>query len=135
MRRNESGIILSWLLKVVALLAAMGVVLFDVGSIIVNTVTLDSAARDVAVAVSITVDDSASRFFTDSQVYDLAVEQVNHETEGVAGAKVVRKGTEVDDQGVVHVALRRKAKTLLTGLIGPLKKYTVGKADGTAGTN
>ena len=135
MERNESGIIVSWLLKVVGLLAVIGVVVFDIGSIAINTITLDSSADDVAVAVSIRVDQASGRFFTDPQVYQLAVEQVGHETDGVAGAKVLKNGTGIDDEGIVHVRLRRKAKTLITGLIGPLEKYTVGKADGQAGTN
>ena len=134
MKRDESGILLNWLLKLVAILAVLGVIAFDVGSIVVNTVTLDGSARDVAIAVSIDVDQSASNFFTDQQIFDMAVAQVNHETEGISGAKVLRNGTGIDEDGVIHVRLRRKAKTLVTGLIGPLEKFAVGKADGSAGS-
>ena len=133
--RDESGIIVSWLVKIVLLLVVIGVVGFDLGSIVVNNVTLSSSAETVAVSVSIAVDQAPPGAFPDSQIYDLAVETVKDESDGVAGARVVRKGTELDDEGVVHIRLRRRAETLLADLIGPLKKYTVATGNGQAGTN
>ena len=132
---DESGIILNWLVKVVLFLAVLGVVGFDAGSIVVNKVTLSTSAKDVAVAVSLTVNDSPTANFTDTQIYDMAVAVVTSEDDGVAGAKVVRKGTELDDEGIVHIRLRRKANTIVAKYIGPLKKYTVGLESGQAGTN
>jgi hypothetical protein len=132
---DESGVILSWFLRVGLLLLVIGVVGFDVGSMVVNNVTLSTAAEDVAVAVSITVSESTSTTFPDQQIYDLAVAVVKDEAAGVAGAKVLRKGTKVDEAGVVHIRLRRRADTLVTRLIGPLKKYTVATVSGQAGTN
>ena len=133
---DESGIIINWLVKVVVFLAILGVVGFDAGSIIVNKVTLSTSAKDVAIAVSLTVSDAPSASnFSDTQIYDMAVAVVNSEEDGVAGAKVVRKGTEIDDEGIVHVRLRRKANTIVTKFIGPLKKHTVGIESGQAGTN
>lgn len=139
MRRanDESGIILDWFLKVGALLVVIGIVAFDVGSIVVNNFSLSSAAEDVAVAVSITVSDSTgpATSFTDFQIYTLAVAEVEDEENGVAGARVMKKGTNIDDEGVVHIRLRRKADTLVTHWIGPLKKRTIAVVDGQAGTN
>ena len=132
--RDESGVILSWFLRVGLVLAVIGVVGFDVGSIVVNNFTLDTAAKDVAVAVSIRVEEGGG-FVADEVVYDMAVEEVQSEESGVEGARVLRKGTELDDDGVVHVRLRRKADTLVTHLIGPLKKRTVATVDSQAGTN
>ncbi len=133
--KDESGIIVSWFLKVALILVVIAVVGFDVGSIVVNTVSLSSSAEDVAVAVSVTVADSSATTFSDTQIYDLAVEVVEDETNGVAGARVVRKGTRIDEQGIVHVRLRRRADTLVTRFIGPLKKRAVAVVDGQAGTN
>ncbi len=134
-RTNESGIILNWFLKVGVTLLVLAVIGFDVGSIVVNNFSLSSSADDVAVAVSIGVSDNPSTFFTDFQIYEMAVDVVSDETNGVAGARVVRKGTHIDDEGIVHVRLRRKADTLVTHLIGPLEKTTIAVVDGQAGTN
>ena len=132
---DESGIIISWLVKIGLLLAVIGVVGFDVGSIVVNKVTLDSSAEEVAITVSIAISDSPVATFQDTQVYDMAVTIVEDEVDGVEGARVLRKGTEIDDEGNVHIRLRRRAETLVTELIGPLKKHTVAIGDGQAGTN
>ena len=129
---NEAGIILNWLAKIVIILGVIGVVGFDVGSVVINAVTLDSSADEVAIDISLRVDQAGTS--TDPQVYLWAVERVNSETEGIEGAKVLKKGTGVDDEGVVHIRLKRKTNTLVAGLIGPLEKYTVARADGQAGT-
>lgn len=139
MRRqnDESGVILNWFLKVGVLLVVVGVVIFDVGSIAVNNFSLSSSAEDVAVAVSITVSDSSRlpSSFADLEIYNLAVEEVEDEANGIAGARVMKRGTNVDDEGIVHVRLRRKADTLITHWIGPLKKKTIAVVNGQAGTN
>lgn len=132
--RDESGLILGWFLRVGLFLLAIGVVLFDVGSIVVNTVTLSSAAEDVAIAVSIQVDELPSSNVPDFEIYELAKEVVADEANGVAGARVIRKGTHIDDSGIIYVRIRRKADTLFTHLIGPLKKHTIAIVDGQAGT-
>ncbi len=132
--RDESGVILSWFLKVGVFLALIGVVGYDVGSIVVNNFSLSSSAEDVAIAVSISVDEMGSTNIPDFQIYTLAKEEVADEEAGVAGARVLQKGTHIDDDGVVHVRLRRRADTLVTGLIGPLEKRTIATVDGQAGT-
>lgn len=132
---DESGIIVSWLVKIGLLLAVIAVVGFDLGSIVVNNVTLSSSADEVAITVSIAVSDSPVTTFQDTQIYDMAVAVVEDEADGVEGARVLRKGTEIDDEGNVHIRLRRRAETLVTELIGPLKKYTVATGNGQAGTN
>lgn len=134
---DESGLIISWLLRVGLFLLVLGVVLFDVGSIIVNKVTLSSSAEDVAVAVSLSVSErnTGGQIFADSIIYDMAVDVVEDEANGVKDARVLRKGTEMDEQGVVHVRLRRRVDTLVTDLISPLKKYTITTGNGQAGTN
>ena len=135
-KKDESGIIINWLVKVGVFLAILGVIGFDGGSIVINTVTLSSSAEDVAIAISLKVEDApVNSNFSASQIYAMAVEEVKDEESGVAGAKVLRKGTEIDAQGVVHVRLRRRVDTLVTKYIGPLEKYTVSTGTGQAGTN
>ena len=132
---DESGIIIGWFLRVGVFLAVIAVVGFDIGSIVVNNVTLSSSAEEVAIAVSLTVSEGTATNVPDTQIYDMAVSVVQDEAEGVADARVVRKGTEIDDAGNVHIRLRRRADTLVTRFIGPLKKYTVATGNGQAGTN
>lgn len=134
---DQSGLIMGWFLRVGLFFLVVGVILFDVGSIVVNKVTLSSSAEDVAIAVSLTINDRnlGNSIVADSVVYDLAVSEVQDEANGIQGAKVLRRGTEMDQDGIIHVRLRRPAETLVTDLIGPLKKYTVATEPGQAGTN
>lgn len=134
-KSNEAGVVVSWLVRVVLFLAAIGVIGFDVGSMVVNTVTLDSAADEVAITVSLQVSETPGGLFPDTRIYDMAVAVVTDETEGVEGARVLRKGTEIDDEGNVHIRLRRRSESILMDMIGPLEKYTIATADGQAGTN
>lgn len=130
---DESGIIVSWLVRVAVLLAVIGVVGFDAGSIVVNNVTLSSTAEEIAIAVSIDVSENRGGLFPATRVYDMAVAEI--EAEGIENVRVIRKGTEIDEEGNVHIRLRRRAETLVADLIGPLEKYTVATVTGQAGTN
>ena len=130
---DESGIIVSWLVRLAILLAVIGVVGFDLGSIVVNNVTLSSTAEEIAIAVSIEVSENTGGLFPDTRIYDMAVAEM--EAEGIENVRVLRKGTELDEEKNVHIRLRRRAETLVADLIGPLEKYTVATAAGQAGTN
>lgn len=133
--KDERGIVADWLVKLVIGFAIFGVIAFDAGSILVNYFTLDSAANDVAIAVSTTVGtSSAARNFTDSEIYELAKAEVEAVDGGVANAKVLRIGTQIDDTGVVHIRLRRVADTLIVKRIGAIEKWARATADGQAGT-
>ncbi|MGH2807941.1 MAG: hypothetical protein ACRDKT_11785 [Actinomycetota bacterium] len=134
LHRDESGVIVSWFVKVAIFLAVIGVVIFDVGSIVVNAFTLDSTADEIAIAVSLTVDQGPITSYTDQEVLELAREELA--SKEVEKVRVLRKGTTVDrTTGVVHIRLRRRANTLVTKYIGFLKPYTVATGNGQAGTN
>lgn len=132
--RDERGIIINWLVKLLLFLAIVGVVIFDGGSIAVNYFTLDSAADDAAVALSLAVetDDFGTN---DQQVFDAARTLIATDVTLAQDARVLRKGTHVDDQGVIHVRLRRKAKTILVHRIQAISKWGIATAEGQAGTN
>ena len=134
--RGERGIVVDWLIRVIIGLAVVGVVLFDAGSIMVNRFGLDSAANDVAVAVSTTVAGSAGHGvnLSDHEVFLEVKEVVQSEENGVSGARVVRKGTHIDDQGVIHVKLRRTADTLIVNRIDAISHWARATATGRAGT-
>ena len=131
---DERGIIVSWFVKIAVFLAVAGVILYDGGSIVVNQVTLESTATEIATGVSLTVDEGPSvSLFTDEEVWQLAREVA--ERDGITGIRVLRKGTEVDDEGIVYIRLRRKAGTLVAKYIGPLEDFTIATVSGQAGTN
>jgi hypothetical protein len=133
--RDERGIIGDWVIKIFLGIAIFGVIAFDAGSILVNLFTLDTAADDVAIAVSLRVGTSDPRSFSDDEVFRLAQEEVASEDGGVENAKVLRQGTEMDDEGIVHVRLRRIADTLIVQRIGAIQNWARATANGQAGTS
>lgn len=133
--RDERGIVADWLVKLAIGFTVIGVIGYDAGSILVNYFTLDSGADDVAVSVSTTVGStSAASGYTDEEIRQLALAVVNSEEAGVEGARVLRRGTDIDQAGVVHIRLRRVADTLLVKRIAAIAKWARATADGQAGT-
>lgn len=133
--RDERGIVADWLIKVLIGIAVFSVIAYDAGSILVNQFTLDSGADDVAIGVSTDIGPSSqSSQYTPDEVWQLAKRQAENPDEGVAGARVLKEGTFVDDTGVVHVRLRRVADTLIVKRIGAIEKWARAVVDGQAGT-
>jgi len=132
--RNERGIVASWLAKIVIGFVIFGVIAYDAGSIMVNFFTLDSGAEDLAIAMSLDITRANANQFTDEEVFDLATELVESPDNGVDGAKVLRKGTSIDDEGVVHVRLRRSADTLIVKRIGAIEDWAEATSDGSSST-
>lgn len=133
---DQRGIVADWLVKLALGFAIVGVVGFDAGSILVNYFTLDSGADNVAIAVSLTVDQSGGPAnYTSDEIRELAKAEVVSEDGGVEGARVLRRGTDVDGEGVVHIRLRRVADTLIVKRIGAISKWAQAIADGQAGTS
>jgi len=131
--RDERGVIISWLFKLVLFLSVVGVLVFDVGSILVNVFTLDSAADDTAIALSLIVDPAAVAT-NDQQVFQQAQLLVASDATLAGDATVVESGTHVDEQGVVHVKLRRVADTLVVEQFTALRKWARATAEGSAST-
>jgi hypothetical protein len=134
LHRNEQGIIADWLVKVVIGLVVFGVILFDVGAILVNFFTLDSAADDVAVAVSTDVGSGEVNQFTDQEIFQMVKGVVASPDNGVDGARVLRRGTGIDDDGVITIRLRRVADTLIVSRIGAIEDWARATTNGRAGT-
>src|SRR3712207_6728399 len=96
--RDERGVVVSWLLKILLVLSILGVIIFDAASILVNIFTLDSSAKDTAIAVSLAVEaDQFGR--NDQEVVDKTKEIIATDQTGAANAKVIEKGTVVDEEG------------------------------------
>ena len=132
--RDERGVIINWLVKLVLTLAIFGVIVFDFGSIAVNYFTLDSAADDAAVALSLAID--TDDFGTNDAQVVQAAENLIASDESLAGdARVVDARTHVDEQGVIHITLRRAADTLVVDQIDAIRKWGVATTEGSASTN
>ena len=131
---NERGVVVSWLLKMLVGFTIAAIVVFDGGSILVNFFTLDSAADDTAIALSLAIE--PDQFGTnDEEVYLAAKELVAGGTTGAAGAKVVRSGTNVDEEGIIHVKLKRFADTIVIKRIKAIRKWALATGEGQASTN
>jgi hypothetical protein len=134
LHNNERGIIADWLVKVVIGMVVFGVILFDVGAILVNFFTLDSAADDVAIAVSTDVGAADVNQFTDREIFQMVKEVVASPENGVQDARVVRRGTGIDDDGTIRIRLRRIANTLVVRRIGAIEDWAKATSNGRAGT-
>jgi hypothetical protein len=134
LHRNEQGIIADWLAKLIIGMVVFGVILFDVGAILVNFFTLDSAADDVAVAVSTDVGAGDVNQFTDQEIFKMVKEVVASPDNGVQDARVLRRGTGIDDEGTITIRLRRVANTLVVRRIGAIEDWARATTNGRAGT-
>jgi hypothetical protein len=134
LHRNEQGIIADWLVKFVIGMVVFGVILFDVGAILVNFFTLDSAADDLAVAVSTDVGAGEVNQFTDQEIFKMVKEVVGSPDNGVQDARVLRRGTGIDDEGTITIRLRRIADTLVVSRIGAIEDWAQATTNGRAGT-
>ena len=131
---DQRGIVISWLVKVTLFLAVVGVFVFDAGSIVVNIFTLDSAADDTAIALSLIVDPRTVGL-DDRRVFEQSQLLVASDETLASDARVIENGTHLDDQGVVHVKLVRVADTLVVDQFTALKKWARATAEGSASTN
>lgn len=123
---GERGVIGDWLVKVVIGVGLSAIVLFDVGSIVVNFFGLDSVASEVAVEVSTQVGSGA----LDTQ---REIETMAQQLADERGAKLV--SAHVDEERVLHVKVKRVANTLVVSRIGPIKKWARATAEGSSSTN
>jgi hypothetical protein len=124
---DERGVILSWFAKVAVVWAVIGVLLFDAGSMVVNYVGLDSTADDIA--NSLAVDIAANG----GEVNPVAVTDAAKVLARDAGARL--KQAEVDSEGVLHIRLRRSARTLFASRIEGLRPWAEATATARASTN
>ena len=118
MRRDERGIVGSWIVRIALSFAIAGLTLFEAGAIIVATVgvdgTADVAAREAALEYGRTKNEAAARSIAE----EAAVQ---------GGAVMTSFKFSADGRSIV-VTLRRTAQTRIAHLIGPIKKFTTPSA-------
>ena len=118
---DERGVVANWLLKLVIGLAIVGVLLFDVGSMLVNFFTLDSTANDMATSLTNSIA---------SKEIDPTPHEVLVEAEALAdemGVKLVK--ADVNADGKVHIRLKRTADTVIVNHIGAIQDWAIATAD------
>lgn len=123
MAGEERGdVVLSGLLRTVLALLVVGLVLFEIGAVLVNRVQLDEAARVAAQAGAQGLAERGSQ-----RVAEAAVQARLGEERDVALDAVVV------DAPRVTVTVSRPAPVLLLDRMGPLARYAVGRATVSAG--
>jgi hypothetical protein len=128
MGRDESGLIVSWLVRIVVVLALVGVVLFDAGAIAVNFFTLDGTADEVALAVSSDIATGAIPV-PNLECTRRSTQPACRAVYEVGRAEDVRiVSASFDQEGVFHVELKRTADTLIVGRIGPIEDWATATA-------
>ncbi len=135
--RDERGVVGTWLIKLLIGTAVVAVVLFEIASIAVNFLGLDSTADDAAIALSRLVSSAPNgaapalrctpRTLTGPPICEEAKKLADD-----ADARLLL--VEVDRSGVVHVRLRRAAKTLLVRRVDALDDWAIATVEGQAGS-
>jgi hypothetical protein len=123
--RDRGSIVVGWLGKIAITLAIVGVALFDGVSVGVAHMN----AQDDANAAASAANAEWSQTHDIQGAYNAAVDSISNSDE-----TVLTKGFTIDQDGTVHLVLRRTATTLVMAKIGPLKKYTVFTVQGEATT-
>lgn len=137
--RNDHGVVLNWLVKLIIGLAIGGLILFDAGAIAINFFGLDSAADEVANKLA-------------TEISSGEISQSDVQAIGVCGKRATATPlcqrlknmakehdarileATVDLQGEIKIRLRRKAETLVVQRIGPIEDWGTATAEGTAST-
>jgi hypothetical protein len=117
-------------------LAIAGAVLFDAAALVINYFGLDSAADEIAVAISTEVDTLPTRANFRCDVKNSVAAppfcQAAHTLAQENSATLLE--ASLDQESVVRVRLRRTADTIVIKRLGFLKKYGVARAQGQSGT-
>jgi hypothetical protein len=121
-RRDAGTIVIGWLVKIAVVLALLAVGAFDAISVAVAHLDASDDANNAATAAA---DEWHLSHDLKSTVAAAQEALGAHET-------VVANSLVVNNDGSIHLVLRRVATTVAMNHIGPLKKYTVVLADGNA---
>lgn len=117
---GERGIVTNYFLKIFFWMAIAGVVLYDGGSIVVNFVTLDGTADDMANELSV----------PPSQGTDITQRLIDQRAPVLAEEMGVRLlQAEVTPEGALVIKIRRRADTLVVGRIGAIEDWARATAE------
>ena len=124
--RDEHGIVVSWILQILLVVALVGGVLFEAGSIAWNYFGVESAADEIALELSDTIEQSR---VTTPQLVQQEARRLARER----GARLV--GQVVFTEDSIELKIRREANTLVIGRIDATADWAVASATGSASTS
>jgi hypothetical protein len=134
---DERGIVTGWLVRVILGLTIAGLVLFDAASLVINYFGLDSAADDMAIALSTDLDNhpDGSVLTCDVKTVSVSGPSFCREAHTLAQEnKATLVEASIDAEGIALIRLRRTADTIVVEKLGFLKKYGVARAEGSSAT-
>ncbi|MGH2693441.1 MAG: hypothetical protein ACRDJJ_01370 [Actinomycetota bacterium] len=125
--RDERGVIVDWLIRITLLVVVGGVVLFDTGSIVVNRLSAEATADDVATLAANEVAFGGDTF-TPAQVEEaVEVEAERHEVK-------LLKFTYDAAEGTIFVKVRKRATTIVAGRFDVFNDWTRATGQATSST-
>jgi hypothetical protein len=122
---DDSGVVLTWLVKVLFFLSALGLIVYEIGAVTVNFLGLDASADDIAVRLS-----SATQQEPKNEA------QLKERAKVLAkdiGARLVRLKLKPRDH-TLTIVLTRRAPTLVIDKIPPLEGWAKATVSGKSGT-
>ncbi len=137
--KDERGVVLNWLVKLILGLAIGGVILFDTASIVVNFFGLDSAADEVANQITTNI---AAGAIPESDlplvkqcVKSPTVNELCRQLNAAARKHETRLlKANVDQKGNLKLRFRRTADTLVVDKIGFIEDWAVATVESSSST-
>jgi hypothetical protein len=120
---DRGDIVVGWLVRVVVSVAVVGLVLFDAVSVGAAKMSVTDQAAEAARAAS----DSWLAHHDQQAAFDAAWQEA---TEADAANTVDTHSFRVEQNGTVHLTVKRTAPTLVLRLIGPLEHWADVSGDG-----
>ncbi|MGH2734346.1 MAG: hypothetical protein ACRDKZ_02100 [Actinomycetota bacterium] len=123
--KDERGIVVSWLARIVIAVMVVGVLLYDSAAVGVNYFRLDAKASEIALELSnVGGDPRSNQWVLEKEALGLAQ---------ASGAQLVSVHQNPEKE-VVLVKLERRAKTLVLERVGSLAEWATATATGRAST-
>lgn len=126
-RRDEQGVVVTWLVQILLVIAVVGIVLFDAGSIAWNYFSVDSTADEIALDVAGSITESRSG------IQPVLIQREARRLARESGVRLIGPVTVTGDS--VEVRIRREADTIVVGRVGAIADWAEATATGSAPTS
>lgn len=134
--RDERGLVISWLIRLVVGFVLGAVVLFDVGSIVINYFTVNDTAQSVAAAVTADLVSGGVDATPNLKCNRRSGVPACERAYKVAREKGVRIiSARFDQQRVFYVEVESTADTLIVSRISVIESWATATASADADTN
>jgi hypothetical protein len=126
--RDERGVIIDWLGKILLVLAILGTLAYEAGAIAVNYFGLDSTANEISLEIATDLQGGVL-----SEDNTEAIETATRALAKEAGAKLIAYEFDRENHRF-HVTLKRSASTLIISRLDATKDWAVARSNGQAPT-